>query len=195
MNLLLTLPWFWTMTVAIGFLLALCSVLIGIGFEASLLVLPLLAIPLLLRAFHIHERCKAVALTAVISYLFLLVILLTDPAFPTAQGRLLEFIQTIAITVPAFILRAPLYEFAGIQHTEIILGITSIIFAIFFWRLSAALDRVPAKIRKGILYVLILSMFITCIECYQLGKGIRKLHEIPGLEPSVRNYYRIVVNS
>lgn len=181
----------WVTLGCLGYLLSLFGIFIGLESSLPLLTLPIVLLPLFFTSFSLEERLKTVAFSTIFIYLFLLVVLVRNTYFPSTTEMVFELFFVLLITIPAFLLRAPMYLLFGVGRTDALLLLSGLLFFLLYvW----AIVRVP-RMRKRELTILLstvlVSVFITSIECISLGSGIRHMTEVSGMDQGLRNYYRV----
>lgn len=186
--------WFWIAMGCTGYLLSLYAILLGLGFGIAVVGFPLVFLPMALQSFSLEERLKCTAVTAIIAYMVLLVILVNNSYFPTTAEMVLELFFVLLVTIPAFLLRAPMYMIFGIGSVDAILLVSGFLFLMLFVYAVVYLPRLRDETLKMMLSIFLVSIFITFNECIELGKGIYNVTQVSQADTSVRNYYRVAVH-
>lgn len=188
---LLAERWTWITLGCVGYLIALYGIFVGLEFDLTMLTFPIVLLPLCFGGFALQERMKAVALCSAFIYLFLLVVLVHNTYFPSTVEMVLELFFVLLITIPAFLLRAPMYLLFGVGRTDAFLLLSGLLFLLLYVWAIVRVPRMKVGSLKLLLGVVVLSIFITSIECVSLGTGIRHVTDVSGLDRGLRNYYRV----
>lgn len=183
--------WSWIALGCIGYLMSLYGIFIGLHFAMTMLTFPIVILPAFFAAFSWSERMKAVSFSAIFIYLFLLVVLVRNTYFPSTAEMVLELFFVLLVTIPAFLLRAPMYLLFGVGRTDSLLLLSGLLFLLIYIWAIVRVPRMDARSYRSFFAVVLLSIFITSVECVSLGTGIRKVTEVSGLDQGLRNYYRV----
>jgi hypothetical protein len=190
---ILALPWFWIMTGSVGYLASLYAILLAMGHGIAIIGFPLVFVPLLVKQLPMLERLKIVSITALLAYMVLLLILVRNSYFPESAVMVLELFFILLITIPSFLIRAPLYQLLGVDTaTDSLLIISGCLFLVLFWLGIRRVHTFSHRSQLMMLAVVYISIFITSVECYDLGIGIQQITAVTELQNmTVRDYYRV----
>lgn len=185
--------WFWICVGSFGYLVSLYAILLGMGYAAAGAALLLPIVPLCCPQFSIDDRLKASTSSCAISYMVLLVLLVNNSYFPSTMAMVIELFFILLITIPAFLIRTPMYLLFGSASVDAILMVSGFAFLMFFLYAIVYLPRLQERTLKMLLSIVCVSVFITFNECINLGMGISELSKISNEDATVRNYYRVAV--